>query len=408
MALRRLWVIAYRDLGRNRRRTIFSLIAVALGLALLMLLNGLIAGVMEDSLQSSIRLQTGHVQLRNASYKEDERSLLAKDLLRDPDTLVAQASAMNEVRAAAPVLWAGGFLSTLDDTAGLQIYGIDTTSAIYDPIREAIVAGQFLAPDDRGGILMGKRLADSLGLSVGSRASLTVVDADGQPDEGTFTVRGLFSTGIPAYDESAVFMPLSKAQAFTRVGGDASAIVILLRRQADANKVAAALRSPGVTALTWYDLNQVMLQAVQTGMSFYVLLDGIVMMIVAVIIANTLLMAVFERIREMGILAALGMKGRQIMLMFLFEATALGLGGVVVGIIFGLAGVAYLARVGIPIGDIGAAAQNIALGTVMYARFVPGTFAALALCTLLIIVLASFYPAWFAARREPVEALRAV
>jgi ABC-type lipoprotein release transport system permease subunit len=408
MALRRLWVIAYRDLGRNRRRTIFSLIAVALGLALLMLLNGLIAGVMEDSLQSSIRLQTGHVQLRNASYKEDERSLLAKDLLRDPDTLVAQASAMNEVRAAAPVLWAGGFLSTLDDTAGLQIYGIDTTSAIYDPIREAIVAGQFLAPDDRGGILMGKRLADSLGLGVGSRANLTVVDADGQPDEGTFTVRGLFSTGIPAYDESAVFMPLSKAQAFTRVGGDASAIVILLRRQADANKVAAALRSPGVTALTWYDLNQVMLQAVQTGMSFYVLLDGIVMMIVAVIIANTLLMAVFERIREMGILAALGMKGRQIMLMFLFEATALGLGGVVVGIIFGLAGVAYLARVGIPIGDIGAAAQNIALGTVMYARFVPGTFAALALCTLLIIVLASFYPAWFAARREPVEALRAV
>jgi ABC-type antimicrobial peptide transport system permease subunit len=131
------------------------------------------------------------------------------------------------------------------------------------------------------------------------------------------------------------------------------------------------------------------------------------MLVVAVVIANTLLMAVFERIREMGILAALGMKGRQIMFMFLLEATLRGLAGIVVGVVLGSAGVAYLATAGIYIGEISATTQGIALGSTVHARFVPFTFAALSFWTLVVILLASLYPAWFAARREPVEALRA-
>jgi ABC-type antimicrobial peptide transport system permease subunit len=135
-------------------------------------------------------------------------------------------------------------------------------------------------------------------------------------------------------------------------------------------------------------------------------MDAIVMLVVAVIIANTLLMAVFERIREMGILAALGMKGRQIMTMFLIEAGILGLAGIAVGVVLGLAGVAYLARVGIYAGDIASTVEGIAMSTTMYARFVPDTFAWLSLWTLVIILLASLYPAWFAARLEVAEALR--
>ena len=122
-------------------------------------------------------------------------------------------------------------------------------------------------------------------------------------------------------------MPLDKAQAFTGTGGRASLIMILLNHQDDADKVAAALRGPGVSVLTWSDLNKFFVETMGTAMSFYVILDVIVILIVAVIIVNTLLMSVFERVREMGILAALGMKGRQIRLMFLLEAATLGLVG---------------------------------------------------------------------------------
>jgi ABC-type lipoprotein release transport system permease subunit len=408
MAFTKLWVIAFRDLERNRRRSILTLAAVALGLALLITIHGLTAGTMEDSLDAAIRLQTAHVQVRAASYEEGKLSLKWKDLLENPEAVAAQAASLPQVKAAAPVLRASGVLNTADESAGLQVYGIDTTSAIYDTIRQAIVAGAFLTPDDRDGILIGKRLADNLGLGVGGRASLVIIDGDGRPDEAVFTIRGTFSTGIPAYDESTAFLPLAKAQAFTNTAGHASAVVILLNRQDDADAVAAALAGAGRNVLTWRELNVVVTQTVQTAMSFYAILDIIVILVVAVIIVNTLLMAVFERIREMGILAALGMRGRTIMLMFVLEAAILGLTGIAVGIVIGLAGVAYLVKVGIPIGDIGTAAQGIALGSVMHGRFDIPTFASLAFWTLVVILLAALYPAWMAAHREPAEALRAL
>ena len=408
MTLGKLWTIAYRDLGRNRRRTLFTLIAVALGLALLITLNGFIAGVWQDSIQNSIRLRTGHVQVRAAAYEEEKVSLKWEDLLTDADALAAQARGLSQVKAAAPVLWATSILQTANDSVGLRLYGIDPTSSLHEPIRDGLVAGEYLTPDDRSGILLGKRLADTLGLRVGQNVSLTVIDADGQPDEALFTVRGLYATGIPTYDDSAAFLPLAKAQAFTRAGNRASAVVILLHRQQDADAVAATLRSLGVAALTWEEMHQVLIQALETGLGFYVILDGIVMLVVAVIIANTLLMAVFERVREVGILAALGMKGRQILLMFLLQALILGLFGVLLGFGLGSAAVWYLATVGIDAGEMASAAPEFAMGSTMYARFIPGTFASLSLWTLVIILLASLYPAWYAARLEPVRALHAV
>ncbi len=409
MALGKLWTIAWRDLGRNRRRSLFTLLAVALGLALLIFINGLIAGVMGDAVENNIRLRTGHVQLRAPSYKEEKLSLQWQDLIENGAELAAQAQALPQVAGAAPVLWAAGIINTADDTANLQVYGIDVASDFYAPVRNGMVAGEFLAADDRSGLLLGKRLAESLGLQVGSNASLTVIDADGQPQEQIYTVRGLFSSGAVSYDESAVFLPLAKAQAVTNTGDRVSAVTILLHDAEDAEAVAAALAAPNVQALTWRELNENFLRTMDTAMSFYTIMDFIIMLVVAVVIANTLLMAVFERVREMGILAALGMKGRQIMQMFLLEAATLGLLGIVVGVVLGTAIVVYMSTHGIYIGEeMAGSVENIALGATMYTRLVPSTIAGLSAATLVITLLASLYPAWFAARLEPVEALHTV
>jgi ABC-type lipoprotein release transport system permease subunit len=408
MALGKLWALAYRDLQRNRRRTVLTMVAVALGLALLMVMNGYIAGALEESLQNSIRLNTGHIQLRAPGYDDEELSLRRGELIAGPDELTAQIAALPGVRAAAPVLWAGGIVATPADSVRLRLYGVDVNSPLYNPIRESLVAGAFLTPDDRDGVLLGRRLAESIGATVGGRVTLTVVNADGNADDGVYTVRGLFTTGIPTYDDGAALMPLARAQALTRMERRASAVVVLLNNQADTANVAAALRGTGLDVRTWEDLNQLLLDTMRTGMSFYIILDGIVMLIVAVILANTLLMSVFERIREMGILSALGMRGGQLMQMFLLEAAIIGVAGLTLGALLGLAGVGYLAVVGIPLGEAASAAGNaVALSSTLHARFVPGTFAAIALAMLAIILVAALYPAWYAARLEPVEALRA-
>ena len=409
MAFGKLWQIAYRDLGRNRRRSFFTLLAVAVGLALLIFINGLIAGVMHDAVENNIRLRTGHVQLRAPTYEEEKSSLEWQDLLTNGEDLVAQARALPQVASAAPVLWALGILNTAEDTTNLQVYGIDVTSDFYAPVRDGLVEGEFLAADDRSGILLGKRLADSMGLQPGSKVSLTLIDADGQPQEQIYSVRGLFRSGAVSYDENSVFMPIAKAQAVTNTAGRASAVTILLHNQEDAEAIAAALAAPDIKALTWTELNQMFLQTMAIGLRFYLILDFIVMLVVAVVIANTLLMAVFERVREMGILAALGMKGRQIMGMFLLEAATLGLLGIVVGVVLGTAIVLYMTNHGIYMGeDVAGSVENIQLGATMYTRLVPTTIANLSLATLVVILLGSLYPAWFAARLEPAQALHSL
>ncbi len=409
MAWSQLWTIGVRDLMRNRRRSVLTLIAVAFGLALLIVLNGFVQGAIADSLQYSIHYQTAHVQMRKDSYEEDKLSLKWKDLLENPATVTAQAKAMPEVEHAAPVLWINGILNTANDSVGLRVYGIDVSSPIYQPIHEATTDGSFLTADDRSGILIGNRLAGELGVTVGQKVTLAIVNADGNPEEGVFTIRGLFATGLPFYDQHSVFLPLAKAQAFAGTGDRASAVVIMLHDQDRADEVAAALSSPGIQTLTWKELNALLLTAAQTGLGFYYILDLIVMLVVAVVIANTLLMAVFERVREIGILASLGMRASQIRLMFLLEAVILAIAGIIAGTVLGLLGVAYLANVGLEIGDVATVGGGaFILGTKMYAHFAPGLFAALAAGTLAVILLASLYPAFYASRLEPVEALRAL
>lgn len=407
MAWTKLWVIAYRDLIRNRRRTFFTLLAVALGLALLIVLNGFIAGILDDALQNSIRLQTGHVQVRAETYEDSRRSLQWKDLVEQPGEIAAQAATMPEVAAATPILWANTILNTSSESVGMQLYGIEPDSAFYDPIRASLVGGNFIEANDRGGVMIGKRMADSLGLKLGENVSLTTINADGVPEEGIFAIRGIFDSGVLVYDEATVFMPIAKAQSFALTGDRASTIIMLLHDENDADQVAAAVTAPGLQALTWRELNAVFLETMGTAMSFYWILDGIVMLIVAVIIANTLLMAVFERIREMGILSALGMKRRQVMQMMIFEASIISLAGIILGLAIGLGFVALLTQNGFVMGEMAGSTPTIPLSAVVYAKFAPETFAWLAVWTFIIALLASLYPAWFAARLEPVKALHA-
>jgi len=410
----RLWKLAIRDLGRNKRRSALTLVAVGLGLALLIVTSGFTEGSVQGAIENNIRVRSGHVQVREESYDEDMVSLKWEDLLDDPQGLAAQAQALPEVRAATPVLWASGILVTSEESAGVQVFGIDPLSETSTPFREGLVAGEFLVPDDRDGILVGERLARSLGLTAGDDIGLLVNTADEQPDEAIFTIRGLYDTGTPSYDEITVFLPLAKAQAFTRAGDRASAVVALLHDKEDADAVAGALRAPELTpqkvrTFTWRDLNQVILQAVEMSMGIMYLMYLVVLAVVAVVIANTLLMSVFERTREMGILAALGMKGRQVLAMFVLEAGILGVIGIAVGVLLGSLGVYYLSTQGWHIGDLASmATAEVGYGETIYAQFAPAEMVQLSIASLVITLLASLYPAWFAARMEPIDALRAL
>jgi ABC-type lipoprotein release transport system permease subunit len=401
--MNQLYKMAWRDLGRNRRRTFFSMLALAFGLALLVFMASFIAGEMRAALQSAIRLQSGHLQVRTGSYNEDKTSLKWEDLIEDPDRLAAQIGSRPEVQVATARLYATGIVVTGDTSTGVRVVGIDPDSAASAPFREGLLSGSYLSVDDRSGLLMGRSLADKLGLLPGDDINLLVNTSNGDVDQQPFVIRGLFSTGTPGYDKSTVFLPLAKAQAIARAENHASAILVLLKNQDQTDAVAAALQSPVHQVKTYTQMNSLLSEFEQYANAMMVVFYLIVLAITATVIVNTLIMSVFERTREIGILSSMGMRGGRIMAMFLAESSLLAAGGIGMGVALGSLLSAVVQRFGIFIGDFGV--TGVLIGERIYTYLTLNDIATLTVMALVVTLLASLYPAIVAARMEPVEAL---
>jgi ABC-type lipoprotein release transport system permease subunit len=282
-----------------------------------------------------------------------------------------------------------------------------------DPVSEAnqvfskgVIAGDFLTSDDREGILIGKPLAEKFGLNAGDRVNLLINTSDGDVDEQLFTIRGVYTTNVFPYDENTVFMPLVKAQAFAGAENHASIIFVLLKDQEQTEAVAAALASSDYQIQTWQDLNELSVEFEQFAGAYMVIFYLIILGITATVVTNTLVMAVYERTREIGVLSAIGMKGRRIMAAFLTEAVLLATGGVVGGLVLGGLITAYVAKVGLVI-PAAQGVTGILLGDRIYPYLVLQDVISLTIVAYVITLIASLYPATLAARMEPVEALHA-
>ena len=395
--------LAYRNIGRNKTRSLLSALAVGIGMALLLLMASVLEGEMQGALQNTIRLQSGHLQVRPASYEEGKVSLKWEDLIENPDLLVQQIKSIPQVTVATPRLIASTILTVRDESKGVQVLGIDPDSAANQPFKEGMLSGEFIKPDDREGILVGNVLADKLGLKVNDKVNLLVTTSNGDVNEQLFTIRGIFTTRTPGYDESTIFMPLAKAQAITATENHASTIFVVLQDLNQADAVAQALKSNNYKILTWQDQNAFITQFEDFANAFFIILYLIVLGITATVVTNTLVMAVFERTREIGILSAIGMKGRGIMAQFLAEGALLATGGVIGGLLIGGALVAYFTIYGIYIGDYGL--TGVLFEDHIYAHLTLQNTINLAILTYIITLIASLYPARLAARLEPVEAL---
>jgi ABC-type lipoprotein release transport system permease subunit len=398
--------MAFRDIGRNRRRSFFSALAVGVGLALLILMSSVVKGEMGGAIENAIKLQSGHIQIRAKTYDENKSSLKWDDLVANPDAIANQIAKFDQVKAATPRLYASGFLSSGNQSAGAKITGIDPLSPASDPYREGIVSGNYLSPDDRGEVLIGKPMAEKLNLKVGDNVGLSLNTADGNIQEQTFTVKGIYTTNTYAFDNSTVFLPLSKVQAMTQTENHASTIFVLLKNTAMTDAVISALSvSSNLEIKSWKDLNSLFVEWEAMANSYISIFYMIILAITASVIINTLIMSVYERTREIGILSAIGMRGGRIMMLFLAESSMLAIGGVIIGLIVGVLATMYFNVNGFYIGNMGL--SGIAITDTIYAKLTMDNLINLTIMAFVVTMLAGLYPAVMASRMQPVEALRA-
>ncbi len=395
--------MAYRNLGRHRRRSVLSALALSIGLALLLFIAAFYEGEMRSSMESTLRLDSGHIQIRAADYDPDKLSVAWEYLIQNPEQVAAQIEALDQVQVATPRLIASGIVSVRDESSGVQIMGVDPASSANDPYRQGLVNGEFPTADDRTGILIGLPLAENLGLKVGDQLNLLVNTSNGTVDEQVFIVRGIFTTGVSTYDRGIVLLPLAKAQTFSGAENRASFIFALLKDREQTDAVAAALQSPNYQVKTWSELNEILVLMEDFSNAYLLIINLIVIGVTATVIVNTLVMSVFERTREIGILTAIGMKGRQVISLFLTEASLLALGGLAFGLLLGWGISAYFIKVGMYFGDLGL--SGFYLGYRIYTYLTLEDTINLTITSFIITLLASLYPARLAARMEPVEAL---
>jgi ABC-type lipoprotein release transport system permease subunit len=398
-----LYKMAFRNLGRNRRRSFFSALALGIGLSLLLLMASVVSGEMNGALDTSIKLQSGHLQVLAKTYDENKSSLAWEDLVEDPAAVTAQIATLAPVKVATPRLFASGIIASGEESTGVRIIGIDPASTANQPFKDGMLSGAWLASDDRSGILVGRALADKLDMKTGDSVNLLVNTSNGEVDQQPFTVRGIYTTRTPAFDQGSIFMPLAKAQAITQTENHASTIFVLLKDKAQTAAVAAALQGGLYQVKTWEQMNELVMQFEEFANSYMSLLYMIILAITATVIINTLIMSVFERTREIGILAAIGMRGSGIMGMFFAESSLLAVGGIVIGLVLGGSMMYYFTHYGFYIGNMGL--SGIMLGERVYALPKINDIVNLSIITFIVTLLAALYPALLAARMEPVEAL---
>jgi ABC-type lipoprotein release transport system permease subunit len=277
---------------------------------------------------------------------------------------------------------------------------------------EHVVAGRYLLPDDGDAVFIGQGLASLLHVGVGERVMLVGSDSNEQMRQRTMTVVGIYDLGMAEAERRMLFITLPEAQTLYNLRDQVTEVTMVLDQVGQENAVMAPLSAafPGVEVDSWNTLRPEMRQTMDTKAAVASFFMFVVVLIACIGVLNLMLMAVFERTREMGVLSALGLKGRQIMGLFLMEGALIGVVGAAIGCGLGLLLIFIVQQAGglnfqtmANMGEITAL-----MGSTIYPTVPLQTVVSRGLTVAVIAALASLYPAWQSSRQEPAEALHHV
>lgn len=403
--------MAWRNMWRNWRRTAIALVAIVLGLILLLFFDGMITGSDQAIFGNAVRLYGGNIQIHAPGYRA-KASRLPIYPLANADTVVQAARTQPEVVAAAKRINTGGIITSNEGSFPVTITGLEPVVEASVSIQaENVSRGRFLMADEGDAIVIGQGLANLLKVNVGDRVKLLGRSKRGQMRQRTMTIVGIYDLGMREAEERAVFMTLPEAQTLYNLRRQATEVTLTLHDVGQEKAVLTSLQAelPGVEVDSWQTLKPEIRETMDTKQVFTGVMGLVVVLIASIGILNLMMMAVFERTREMGVLAALGMKGGQIMGLFLLEGTLIGVVGAVIGCILGSLLLGLVGQVGI---DLSFASGMGEIGALMGDRLYPSVtltgVISRGVVVALIATLASLYPAWQASRKEPAETLHHV
>lgn len=399
--------VSWRNVWRNRRRTLISMSAVGVGLVLVILYAGLMEGLLSDATEQMDNVGMGHVEITAPGWRAHRN---AAESLAHPEKVLAGLDLPAGSESGWRVL-ARGLASSARGSEGVEVQGVDwgREARLSAHVRE-VRQGERPAPGDERGILIGDKLAQRLRVRVGSKLRLMVQRADGEIGAELYRVRGIFHSLSPAISQRRVLVGEASARSLLGVGDVAHQVVIQLARAADADGVAANLRArlgPGYDVRSYGELLPMLRNIERLGDAVVWLAALFIYGLVGLGILNTMLMSVLERTREFGVLRAIGTRPGRVVAQVLGEsfwiATISGAAGLAVGLALTRYGSQH------PLMIIGGGEALEYAGTVLRSgvttKFSPGDALHAAALVYVMALVAALYPAWKVARLPPARAL---
>ena len=399
--------MAYANLWRRRSRTIVVIVMIAMGIAGLMFMQGFYDGMLEGMKDAMIRTGSGHVMVENEAYK---RSGLLKDSVNDPTRVLEILEADPAVRIVATKLVNEGMAASAQFSQGVKIVGIDAAREHeFGRLDAYIVAGEYGFGSKEKGVMLGASLADKMKVDVGKKIVLTTQAADKSISSAGLRVVGILKTENPYVDKQVVFVDMEMARKLFAVRDRVSYFTVMLYDEDRVESVSERLgeKIDGVNKVySWREYNPMVHQFEQIMTQFYGIMYLVVFTVVAIGIFDIILISVLERVRELGIMMAIGTTFGKIRLLVMMESMVIGLLGFAAGAVVGTAVLAYFHTYGLDLSFAARGLESFGISSVIYAALKVDYFIWAFSAVVLATFLASLIPIRILRKRRPVEVIR--
>lgn len=403
-----LGLISWRNVWRSRGRTLVVMFATILGIWAITVSTSYVRTFTVDYVNNAIKEQYSHIQIHYPDFRTNQDLQLA---IKDGELIASRIRQKDEVEGVSARTILNGMIATAKSTGGAQIYGVDPAqdAKVFD-IRNSIIEGEYLNGVRGLPVVIGKELAEKFNAGVKSKIVLTFTDMQNNLLYGEFRVSGIFDVNSPVLDQAAVFVKKKDLESMLGDQELTHQVAIRLKDQEQVETIATSLASeyPELEVNDWKKLAPELELLVNQSMTGLYFLMSIILLAMMFGIVNTMLMAVLERVKELGMLMAVGMNRVRIFLMIILETIMVaGIGGPA-GFLLGYATIQYYRINGLDLSMYSEGLEEFGYDAIIYPDLEYYYYLIIAAGIVVTAVIASIYPAMKAVRLRPAEALHKI
>lgn len=402
-----IWYVAWRNIWRNKLRSTVIIIAIAIGIFAGVFIWAFYRGMVNQRVESAIITESSNLQLHHREYLTNPDQQF---YIPEIDKITDIIAKIGVVKAVAPRIIVNAMISSAENGSGVEVIGVDPAKEQQvTNVWTKVTEGSYFESDRQNTILISEKLADKLAVKIRSRIVLTLQTMDGTLTTGLFRVEGFYRTNNSVYDETNVFVRNRDIGNLLNLESHSGhELAVLLKDYDDLIQAKTIIQQefPVYDVKTWKEIMPEIDLVEQTMDIWMYLFMGVVLIALIFGIVNTMLMAVLERVKELGMLMAVGMNRYRIFRMILLETVLLSLTGGVIGIIAANLITLLYSHKGIDLSIYAQAYEKLGYNSMIYTVTDFDISLKVTVMVLITGILAALFPAWKAMQLKPAEALR--